>query len=147
MKNSETSSQARVVIYRFILPACTIISLLIISQIMKRTLFLGSPGWDLFARIWIGFSFCYLYILLSDLDKYMFRVYRIKTDPSNDHNVPVNWQNFIFGSMLGIISIPFTWWIVEFFLPIFSAVGWLIALCNGVLLSIPIILRRSKFVP
>ena len=146
MGNTEISARVIRLVYRFVLPAITIIFLLIGSQVMKRPLFLGSLGWDLFARVWIILSFCFLYLRLSDLEKYMFRVYRITIDHSNDNDLPLNRRNIFVGTLLGIASIPFTWWIIQFFLPMFSGVGWLLALANGILISIPMMIWRNKLV-
>ena len=146
MKDFKTFSRVIFVLYRFVLPACILFFLLIVSQNLKRPLFLGSLGFDFFARIWIAFGFCYLYIVLSDIDGYIFRAYRIHTENSNDHNLPINWRNIILGCTLGAISIPITWWVIQFFLPIFSSISWLLALFDGLLLSFPIIVRRNKFI-
>jgi len=146
MKNIAISSRIIRVVYQFALPAITIIFLLIVSQNMKRPLFLASFGWDLFARIWIILGYCSLYIRLSDLEKYMFRVYRIMNDHSNEDNLPWNRRNIFLGSLLGVVSIPFTWWIIQFFLPKFSEASWLLALATGVILSIPMMIWRSKLV-
>ena len=146
MKNSELSSRVIRVLYGFVLPAFAIVLLLAISQIMKRSWLLGSFGLDLFARIWVAFSFCFLYLRLSDLDKYMFRVYRVETDHSNDDALPLNWRNVFWGILLGVLSIPFTWWVIKFFLPSFSAIGGLLAFLHGLLLSIPMVIRRNQLV-
>jgi len=146
MKNSKMSSRVIRVLYGLVLPAFAIALLLIVSQIMKRPLFLDSFGLDLFARIWIAFSFCLLYLRLSDLDRYMFRVYRIQINHSNDDELSLNWRNVFWGVLLGVVSVPFTWWIIRFFLPGFSGMGGLLAFLHGLLLSIPMIIRRNKLV-
>jgi len=146
MKNSEMSSRVIRVFYGLVLPAFAIALLLIVSQIMKRPWFLGSFGLDLFARIWLAFSFCLLYLRLSDLDRYIFRVYRIQINHSNDDELPWNWRNVFWGVLLGVVSVPFTWWIIRFFLPGFSGMGGLLAFLHGLLLSIPMIIRRNKLV-
>jgi hypothetical protein len=147
MKNYEISSRVIFIVYRFVLPAFILIFLLIVSQNLKRSLFLGSLGLDIFARIWIILGFYFTYIRLSDLDKYMFRKYGMEFDNSNNYSLPLNWQNIFWGSMHGILSIPITWWTIQVFLPIFSNISWLLALFHGMLLSIPIIIRRTKFIP
>ena len=146
VKNSEVSSRVIFISYKFLLPACTLILLLVISQNLKRSLYGGSQGFDLFVRIFIIFGLCSAYIRLSDLDKYMFKTYSIKIDHSNDNNLPMNWRNIISGSLFGILSIPLTWWIIHVFLPIFSGTSLFLALLHGFILSFPIIFRRKTLV-
>ena|SRR5215211_3108282 len=143
MQNSEISLRLIRVLYGFVLPAFIVLFLLIVSQFMKRPWFLSSFGLDLFARIWVTLSFFSLYVRLSDLDKYMFKVYRIEIDHSNDDALPLNWRNVFWGVLLGAVSIPFTWWIIQFFLPSFSGIGGLLAFLHGLLISIPMIIRRN----
>jgi hypothetical protein len=144
MKNTEITSRVIRVVYRFVLPAITLIFLLIVSSSIKRPLAFGSLGGDFFVRGWIILAFCSLYIRLSDLGRYMFKVYRITIDHSNDNDLPLNWRNIFVGILLGVASIPFTWWIVQFFLPLFSGLSWLLAFANGVLISIPMMLWRNE---
>jgi hypothetical protein len=146
MKNFRMTSRAILVLYRFVLPACTVILLLIVSQNVKRPLFLGSQGWDIFARIWILFMFCLLYMRLSDLERYMFKTYGIKIDHLKDDESSLNWRNMFWGILLGVVSIPITWWTIQVFLPFLSEMSWLLALLHGLLLSIPMAIWRNKLV-
>jgi hypothetical protein len=146
MKNSEITSQVLRVVYRFLLPGITLIFLLIVSSRMNRPLAFGSPVGDFFVRGCVILAFCSLYIRLSDLGRYMFKVYRITIDHSTDNDLPLNWRNIFLGILLGVTSIPFTWWIVQFFLPLYSDTSWLLALANGVFISIPMMLWRNKLV-
>jgi hypothetical protein len=146
MRNFEKSSRAIRVFYRLVLPACIFILLLIVSQTMERSFFRASQGLDLFTRIWIIFSFCLLYVRLSDLERYMFRTYGIKIDHSQDQALSLNWRNILLGSLLGVVSIPFSWWIIQVFLPNFSGVSWLLAVLHGLLLSFPMLIWRNRLV-
>jgi hypothetical protein len=145
MKNTDVFSRMLLLLYRFILPSCTLFLLLIVSNNLERPLFLGSMALDLLARIWIAFGYCYISIVLSDIDKYMLRIYRLRVESSIEPNSPTNWQNIIIAGMLCIVSVPITWWVIQFFLPIFSGTDWLFALLEGLLLSAPIAFRRKKF--
>ena len=131
--------------YKIVWPVCTIILLLVISQNMNRPLFLGSFALDLMARIWIGFSYCYVYIILSNLERYNFWIYGIKRENLDANNTLFNWRNIALGVMFGTISTPLTWWVIQFFLPTFKDVSWFLAILHGFLLSIPIIVQRNKF--
>ena len=146
MKSFRISSQAILVLYRFVLPVCALILLLIVSQNTERPLFLGLQGWDLFARIWILFMFCLLYVRLSDLERYMSKTYGMKIDHSKDNELPWNRRNIFLGILLGVVSIPFTWWTIQVFLPFLSAVSWLLALFHGFLISIPMAIWRNELV-
>jgi hypothetical protein len=146
MKSFKISSQAILVLYRFLLPACALILLLIVSQNTKRTLFLGSQGWDLFARIWILFMFCLLYVRLSDLERYMSKTYGMKIDHSKDNESPLSKRNIFWGILLGVVSLPLTWWTIQVFLPFLSEVSWLLALFHGFLISIPMAIWRNELV-
>lgn len=133
-------------LYRYILPIVVVFLLLIISPNLKRPLFLDSLGIDIFARIWIIFGYCSVYLRLSDLDRYMLKLYSIEINNQLDNESPTNWRNIILGSILGIISVPITQWVIQFFLPIFSDIGILLALLHGFLLSAPVVIRRKKLV-
>lgn len=146
MKNVEINSLLIRVVYRFVLPAITLIFLLIVSSGMERPLAFGSLSGDIFIRVLLILSYCSLYIRLSDLEKYMFKIYHTAIDHSNDNNFPWNWRNIFLGILLGVASVPFTWWIVQFFLPLFSGISWLLAFANGVLISIPMMLWRNELV-
>jgi hypothetical protein len=146
MKSSETPPQVILIVYRFVLPVGLLVFLLIVSQNVERPLFLGSQGLDLFARVWILLSFGLLYVRLSDLGRYMFRTYGIQTDHAKNHELPLNWRNILLGSLLGVVSMPFTWWIIQAFLPIFSGMSWLLAGLHGLVLSIPMAIWRNRLV-
>jgi hypothetical protein len=146
MKNSKIASRTISIIYGRVLPAFAVLFLLIVSQFIKRPWFLGSFGLDLFARIWVTFSFCVLYIRLSDLDQYMFKMYRIEMEDLNNDALPLNWRNVFWGVLGGVMSIPLTWWVIQFFLPSFSSISGPLAFLHGLLISIPIIIRRNQLV-
>jgi xanthine/uracil permease len=76
----------------------------------------------------------------------MLKLYNIKINNQLDNETPMSWQNIILGCILGVISVPITWWVIQFFLPIFSDISILLALLHGCLLSAPIIFRRKKIV-
>ena len=134
------------ILYRFILPIVVVFLLLIVSPSLKRPLFLASLGTDIFARVWIILGYCSVYLRLSDLDRYMLKLYSIKINNQLDNESPMNRRNIIIGSILGVISVPITWWVIQFFLPIFSDISILLALLHGFLLSAPIIIRRKNLV-
>jgi hypothetical protein len=141
----ETFSDVITLVYKIVLPICIIILLMVISPKINRSLFLGSPSLDLIARVWISFSFCYMYIILSNLEKYNKWVYSIRKEGLDDNNQSIHWGNIIIGIMLGVVSIPFSWWIIQLFLPIFANTAWVLAVLHGFLLSIPFIVERRKF--
>ena len=145
MKLSKALPRITTIVYRFLLPACILISLLFISLRLERNLFLGSLILDWIARIWISLGFSYIYINLSDLDKYVYRIYRMLIEPS--HSLSLNWQNIVLGSVFGMLSIPFTWWVILTFLPIFAEIALILSIMHGLILSLPIIVRRKKFMP
>lgn len=145
MKYSEILLRIMTISYRFLLPACIFTILLLISQQLERSLFLGSLLWDWMARIWIALGLSYVYINLSDLDKYVYRMYRMKAESSD--SLPVNWQNVILGIIFGIMSIPFTWWVILMFLPIFVDSALFLSVLHGLILSIPIVVFQKKFMP
>lgn len=130
--------------YRWVLPAIIIFCLFILSPKMGRPLALESRGFDFFARLGIALGYCSLYINLSDIDKYLFKRYRVIADEVHN-NALLNYRNILLGILLGAVSVPFTWWIIQYFLPYWSTQSWMIATFHGLVLAYPIVVRRKMF--
>ncbi len=145
MRHSEIPSRIMTIIYRILLPACIWTFLLLISQRLERPSYLGSLVLDWIARIWIGLGLSYVYINLSDQDKYVYWMYRMKI--GYDDSLSVNWRNVVLGTIFGLMSIPFTWWAILVFLPIFTDIVLFLSVLHGLMLAIPIVVHRKKFVP
>ncbi len=133
--------------YTWFLPAVTVLSLMVVSQITPRPLFFHSGVMDFAARVWIAVCLCANYILLGNLSKYRSWFYGYKDENyQSQGDIATRLWNTGLGVGLGIIVALITWWIFQVFLPTLRAFTAPIAILNALLCSIPIVARGRKTV-
>lgn len=131
-------------LYRYLLPAVTIFSLLILAQVTSRPRLAGSGFLDFLVRIMACLWLCITYARLP----YLSIKYRpfpgstsTKADVSSREKVKYICEAIVFGVFFAIM----TWGIIDIFLPVFRPIIYLIAVINGLLFSIPLIAQYEVF--
>lgn len=141
MKKILNISRLIIYIYKYILPAFILICLLGVSQFILRPWIMGSLIIDFLVRVWLGFSFQYIYKTLSDLDSRTDLLHLKRSSYSTPRFPVIIWQNVMYGGILFLISIPFSILIVKVFFPPLANIAWEIALLHGFLLFLPFLNR------
>jgi hypothetical protein len=131
--------------YRIVMPVVVVILLLIVSQGIARPLFFGSSIVDLLIRVWLCLCYCSGYIILSNLRKYESWFYQRRNENTNVQNDPVTRVWYVgMGIMSGLFSVLISWWTVKAFLPNLNNFIWFIAIINGLLFSLPVVIQNRN---
>ncbi len=130
--------------YRIFLPTILIFSLLVISSIINRPVFLGIKFVDVLVRLLLCAWFGVLYIALPDI-KSVYRLYPniqfTKADISRSGTIFYIFIAILFGIGTSLV----TRWTVVWFLPIYGQVSISIAVINGLIFTIPLIIQYEVF--
>jgi hypothetical protein len=126
------------ILYKYILPAVSVFSLVILAQVTSRHQFMGSGLVDFLVRAYICVWLCMLYVRLPYL-AIKYRLFPGSTTKKSDVTSGEK-ARFILGVIfLGILFAIGTRWVVMEFLPILRPLIYPIAILNGFLFSIPLI--------
>jgi hypothetical protein len=127
------------IFYKIILPILTVVLLLGVSQIIPRPMFLGSELADLGTRIllclWLSFGYRGLPKLSSSW--LTPNTQWSKGDIGRYETLYYLFLALFFGFLYTVI----TWWIIEVFVPIFGNFSFIIALFNGVICALPVVIQ------
>jgi len=135
------------VFYTWIMPSVTVLSLLVVANFVHREMILNSSIVDMVVRVLICATFCYGYIVVGNLDKY---IAYFKGNPKVDEIVSQDmFERNVVGYYLqvfigGVAVILITYWIILKFLPIVANSAWIIGILNGMILSFPWLVEYAK---
>lgn len=130
--------------YQGVMPITTILLLLIVSSLINRSDFLNSKFIDIFVRILLCVWFCLGYIRLPDIKKF-YRIYPNIDFKKTDISLFGKVFYILIAILFGVGTTVLTVWIVNVFLPIFSREGYIIAIVNGMIYALPLIMQYEVF--
>jgi hypothetical protein len=104
----------------------------------------GSKYFDVFVRIILCLWFCIGYIKLPNLAKEYKPYPNIQWKKSDVSTLERMYYSFI-AVLFGIGVILVTWWAINTFLPVFSAISLLLAIANGIIYVIPLLVQYEVF--
>lgn len=131
-------------LYKFVMPSLTIILLLGVSSIIARPMLGGSIFIDTAIRIVLCLWFCTGYVSLPNLSEKYKPYPNIKWKKSDVSLLARLYYSFLallFGS--GIVVV--TQFVISVFLPIFKDISLILALTNGIIYAIPLIMQYEIF--
>jgi len=130
--------------YKVVMPTITIVLLLGVASLIARPVLVGSRIFDAFVRVVLCLWFCIGYIKLPNLAK-EYRPYPNiewkKSDVSSLERLYYSFLAILFG--IGVILV--TWWAINTFLPIFKDISLLLAIANGIIYAIPLVMQYEIF--
>jgi len=132
------------IIYKYLLPAITVVALLIVSQVISRPRILGSGFLDFILRGLACLWFCICYSRLPYLSK-KYRPFPGSTTKKSDINTRGKIKSIINAIFFGMVFAFLTWWIVNMFLPVSKSFLYSIVVINGLICSIPLIAQYEIF--
>lgn len=137
-------TRAVILFYQIVMPSITIILLLGISSLISRPIFAGSRFIDTSARIVLCLWFCIGYFRLPTLGK-KYRVYPNIEWKKSDVSPLGRLVSSCFAILFGIGVILVTRWAINVFLPLFKDISLFLAIANGVVYAIPLVMQYEVF--
>jgi hypothetical protein len=138
------SKDSVLIFYKYVMPVITVISLILISQIITRPRLLGSWFLDLVVRIFLCVWFCIGYVRLPNIsEKYKF--YPNITPKKSDIGPSGKVFYISLAIFFGILVALMTGWVLRSFLPFLSIYIIPIAILNGLIFLIPLIAQYEVF--
>lgn len=139
----ETGLKVAMFFYGIAMPSVTIILLLGVSSVVSRPVFANSKIADAAIRIFLCFWFCAGYIRLPKAKNYRLHpdIEWKKSDISLLENLYYSVLAILFG--VGVSAV--TWWTFNVFLPFLNETSLLIAVVNGIIFAIPLMLQNEIF--
>jgi hypothetical protein len=145
MKNRRTYFRLFKYFYAWIMPVVTIISLIVVSQFIRRPLLFGSAIADFLGRLWISLCYCANYVILADPERYRTWIYGRRIEQRKDQeDLATILGNIGMGVMLGFFVFMITRWVMQVFLLIPKDINWILSILNGLICAIPLIARRKQ---
>jgi hypothetical protein len=142
--NNSTLHRILLIFYKAVMPGITILLLIVVSSIINRPDFLDSKYIDIFIRILLCLWFCLGYIRLPDIKKF-YRIYPNIEWKKVDISLSGKIFYLLIAILFGIATTFLTLWMVNVFLPILSQIGFIIAIINGSIYAIPLIMQYEVF--
>jgi hypothetical protein len=128
------------IFYRVVMPGIMIILLLGISSVIKRPKFMSSGLIDILTRVFMCFWFCIGYIKLPNIKK-KYKLYpNIEWKKSDVSLLGKMYYSFIaifFGVGITLVTLS----MFNIFLPIFSNINLFLAIANGAIYAIPLMMQ------
>jgi len=148
MKNNnpllKISTKGLILFYKVVMPGLMIFMLLGMSSLISRPMFVGSRFIDTAVRIVLCLWFCIGYVRLPNMAK-KYRIYPNiewkKSDVSPLGRLYYSCLAILFG--VGVILV--TWWAINVFLPNFKDASVLLAIANGAIYTIPLMMQYEIF--
>jgi hypothetical protein len=133
------------VIYLYVLPSIIVILLLGVSQFINRPKLFRSDTVDLVIRILFCLWFSFGYRRLLYISKY--RPTPVSSWTKADIDIVEKLFYISGGVFFGIMITIFTRWIILVFLPLLAQISIVLAIINGLIYAVPIIVNYHALKP
>ncbi len=138
------SRKVVLIVYKVILPLVMAVFLFLFSSSIPRPKFLGSDFTDFLARIllWIWFFIGY-WRLPTLYDNIANQKFRLRIEFSSKLLAKI----YYFSNAIGfsLMMFLFTWWTIEYFVPLIKSFSIIIGILNGLFFAIPQIFKYDEF--
>lgn len=127
------------------LTCLTIFLLILIPFFIKRTVIIGSPGFDLCVRVLITYSYYHMFHFASHLDRYYENFYKGANSTTNSQpDMVKKMVNILASFFAGCCGGVFYYFLLNFFIPDIGILSFIVSIMIGLLLLTPFLSQYQK---